>query len=133
VDSTISIFTISSNGTFAETAASPFGEAIGSNPLSLLVHPSGMFLYAANEQSSNIAAYTISSGTGAITVLSTSPFGSEAQPSFLAADPSGKYLLVGSQSSAGIQSFGIDGSTGSLNSIATYSTGNTPSSIVVIQ
>ena len=66
-------------------------------------------------------------------MLSTSPFASEAQPSFLAADPSGKYLLVGSQSSAGIQSFGIDGSTGSLNSIATYSTGNTPSSIVVIQ
>jgi 6-phosphogluconolactonase (cycloisomerase 2 family) len=87
----------------------------------------------ANEASNNIAVYTITSGTGALNVISTSPFGSEAQPAFLAADPSGKYLLVGSQSTAGIETFGIDISSGSLNTIATYSTGNTPTSIVVVQ
>lgn len=132
LDSTISIFMLGSSGTFTEASA-PFGEAIGANPQALLIHPSGTYLYVANEASNNIAVYTITSGTGALNVISTSPFGSEAQPAFLAADPSGKYLLVGSQSSAGIETFGIDISSGSLNTIATYSTGNTPTSIVVVQ
>lgn len=133
LDNSISIFTIDASGTFTETLDSPFGEAIGANPQSLLVDSSGTFLYVANTASNNIAAYKITSGTGSLTVLSTSPFASEAQPNFLVADPSGKYLLVGSQSSAGIEAFGIDQSSGSLNSIATYSTGSTPTSIAVLQ
>lgn len=135
---TISIFTLDPSGLFTVTANSPISNTSGINPLSLLVDSAGKFLYVANEGSGNITAYSIvTSTTDANTVtlnaVPTGPsFASEAQPNFLAADPNGKYLLVGGQSSAGIQSFGVDTSTGTLTSIATYSTGNNPSSIVVV-
>jgi 6-phosphogluconolactonase len=132
-DSTIGIFTIASNGTLTETSGSPFTDGTGASPLALLIDSSGTYLYVANEASNNIAVYTITSGTGALTQLSTSPFGSETAPSFLAEDPSGKYLLVGSQSSSGIQAFGVDTKTGTISTIATYATGNTPTSIVVVK
>lgn len=133
IDGTISIFMLSPSGTFTHTADSPFTDSLGANPLSLLVLPSGQFLYVADEGSNNIAAYTITSGTGALAAVNSAPFGSEAQPSFLAIDPSGKYLLVGGQSSSGLQAFGVDLGSGSLNTIASYSLGTAPTSIAVNQ
>ncbi|MGA9073744.1 MAG: beta-propeller fold lactonase family protein, partial [Candidatus Sulfotelmatobacter sp.] len=89
-------------------------------------------LYVTNQGSSNISTYSITSGTGFPVAITDSPFGSETQPSFLVLDPNGKYLYVGNQSgSAGIQAFGV--SSGSLNSIATYSVGNSPTSIAILQ
>jgi DNA-binding beta-propeller fold protein YncE len=102
------------------------------HPVALIVDQAGKYLYVANQGSSNISSYSITSGTGFPVAITDSPFGAESQPSFLVLDPSGKYLYVGNQTgSAGIQAFGI--SSGSLNSIATYSVGNTPMSIAVLQ
>ena len=129
-DNSISEFTIGSGGALAQLSGSPLGESFAA-PLSLLVDPSGKYLYVANEGSGNIAAYTIASG-GSLTLLSNSPFTTGSQPSFMVADPSGKYLLVGSQS-GGIQVFGLNSTNGTLSSVATYSAGNTPTSIVVMQ
>jgi 6-phosphogluconolactonase (cycloisomerase 2 family) len=101
----------------------------------MIFDPSGKYLYVANQGSNNVAAYSISS-TGLPEALTssttTNAFTTETSPSVLATDPSGKYLLVGNQgSSAGIQLFSI--SNGSLNTLSTYSVGNTPSSIAVLQ
>jgi 6-phosphogluconolactonase (cycloisomerase 2 family) len=102
------------------------------HPVALILDPKGSYLYVANQGSNNVSTYSITSGTGFPVQVTDSPFGSEAQPSFLAIDPSGKYLYVGNQAaSAGVQAFGI--ASGSLNSIATYSVGNTPTSIAVLQ
>ena len=89
----------------------------------------------ANQGSSNVAVYSISSTTGLPTILNSSTttgvFFTESSPSVLAADPGGEYLFVANQGgSAGIQSFSV--SSGNLTALYTYHVGNTPSSIVVL-
>jgi YVTN family beta-propeller protein len=98
-------------------------------PLALVVDPSGKYLYVANTGSNNITGYTISSG--ALTVLSTSPFGGISSPSSIAVDPNDKYLLVGSQSAGGIAVYRLNAGNGTLSSPATYSSGSSVTSIVV--
>jgi 6-phosphogluconolactonase len=129
--SSISIYSIASTGLLTQVPQSPLGDTF-QHPVALIVDPTGKFLYVANQGSNNISTYSITSGTGFPVAITDSPFGSESQPSFLVADPNGKYLYVGNQTgSAGIQAFGV--SSGSLNSIATYSVGNSPTSIAVLQ
>jgi 6-phosphogluconolactonase len=129
--SSISIYSIASTGLLTQVPQSPLADTF-LHPVALIVDPTGKFLYVANQGSSNISTYSITSGTGFPVAITDSPFGTESQPSFLVADPNGKYLYVGNQGgSAGIQAFGV--SSGSLNSIATYSVGNSPTSIAVLQ
>jgi len=129
-DNSISEFTIGSNGLLTLINGSPIGGTLN-NPFSLFVDVSNKYLFAANEGSGNLAAYTIGSG-GDLTLLTNSPFATGTQPSLVAGDPNGKYILVGTQS-GNVQVFGLDTSTGTLTSFATYSTGNGPSSIAVLQ
>ena len=127
----ISIYSIGSSGTLTQVPQSPLADPF-QHPVALIVDPTGNYLYVTNQGSSNISTYSITSGTGFPVAITDSPFGSETQPSFLVLDPNGKYLYVGNQSgSAGIQAFGV--SSGSLNSIATYSVGNSPTSIAILQ
>jgi 6-phosphogluconolactonase (cycloisomerase 2 family) len=127
----ISIFTIDSSGALTEAQGSPLADT-SKGPVNLLLDPAGAFLYVANQGSGNIGTYAITSGTGFPVAVTDSPFASETQPSFLAIDPNGKYLYVGNQSAgAGVQAFGI--ASGSLNAIATYSVGNSPTSIAVVE
>lgn len=134
----ISIYTIGSNGSLTQVTGSPLS-ANFSRPVALTVDPQGAYLYVANQgtgtgttTSSNIASFTISSTTGFPAEVTDSPFASESQSSFVVLDPKSPYLFVGNQASgAGIQAFGV--SAGSLNTIATYSVGNTPSSIAILQ
>ena len=135
---TISIFAISLPGTPPGTLSQVSGSPLASTytaPVSLILDSKGAYLYVANQGSSNVAVYSISSSTGLPAVLTTSAttgaFFTEGSPSSLVADPSGKYLFVGNQgTSAGIESFSVSG--GNLTSLYTYRVGNTPSSIAVL-
>ena len=131
LDNSISTFSIGATGALTEIAGSPVGETLTAAPVALLVDPSGKHLFVANEGSNNIAAYTISSG--ALTVLTNSPFGGVTSPNSIVADPSGKYLLVESGASSGaITVFRLDPSTGTLSAPASYSPGGTPTSITAV-
>lgn len=143
-DNTVSGYTINSDGSLTSISGFPVSGPLA-GPEALLIDPSGKFLYVANAISnspnvgSNLAAFSISSssstqGGGALTLLGNSPFGTNAQPSFIASDPNGKYLFVGNQASPiAIQSFSLTVGNGTLTSVASYSIGNTPTSIVVLQ
>ncbi len=132
-DSSISEFTISSSdGSLTALQNSPIGQTYIS-PVALLIDKSGKYLYVANQGSTNLSAYTIGSD-GALTVLSTSPFGTGSNPSFISIDSSGNYLFVGNQgSSAAVQSFSLQTSTGTLTSVQSYSVPGTATSIAVTQ
>jgi 6-phosphogluconolactonase (cycloisomerase 2 family) len=127
-DNTIAEFAVGSIGTLTPIG-SPIGQSNGVNPLSVVVDPSGTYLYVANEGSNNITAYTVASD-GSISPLATPTFTTATQPSFLLMDPNGKYLLVGNQSS-GIQVFSL--STGDLNTVTTFNTGSNPNSLAITQ
>jgi 6-phosphogluconolactonase len=126
-DNTISEFAINPDESLTQIAGSPLGESF-TGPVTLFIDKSGKYLYVSNQGSTNVAAYSIGSD-GGLTLLSGSPFGTGAQPGFLANDASGKYFFVGNQSA--IQSFSLDASSGALTSVGTYSTPQTPTSIVI--
>lgn len=130
-DNSISEFTISSsNGSLTPLQNSPIGQTFIS-PVALLIDKTGKYLYVANQGSTNLSAYSIGSD-GALTVLTSSPFGTGSNPSFISEDPSGNYLFVGNQgSSAAVQSFSLQSSTGTLTSVQSYTVPGTATSIAV--
>lgn len=138
-DNTISEFTIGPNGLLTPIPGSPIGETY-TGPVSLIVDPSGQYLYVANQQSSgNVAGYSIAS-SGALSLLSSSPYQTSAQPSFITSDPDGNFLFVGNLTKPVIESFCLASKSlscnqapglGSLTQVQKYSLIGTPTSIVV--
>ena len=71
-------FTFDAAGTLTQVANSPFNLSAGG--LFLVMEPSGSFFYIGNQSSTNIAAYTYDSGTGAPTAVTGSPFSTGSAP-----------------------------------------------------
>jgi 6-phosphogluconolactonase (cycloisomerase 2 family)/environmental stress-induced protein Ves len=94
------------------------GFAAGQNPRSVSIDPSGKFLYVANKTTSDVSAYAINAGTGALTQVTGSPFatgGTGARS--LTVDPSGKFLYVANDSSGNVSAFTINSGTGALTAV----------------
>ena len=79
-----------------------------SDPSWIAVHPSGKFLYAANEagKSSAVSAFRIDAKSGKLTLLNQMPSLGE-DPCYLSFDKTGKYVLVANYSSGTIAVFPI--------------------------
>jgi 6-phosphogluconolactonase len=129
IDSTVSEFSINSDGSLSPLLGSPLGQPY-TDAIALLIEKSGKFMYVANQGSANLTVFSIGSN-GGLNLQANSQFGTGAQPSFIAGDPSGKYLFVGNQSTPQVQSMSIDGSSGALTSVGTYVVPGTATSIVV--
>lgn len=87
----------------------------GKDPSWVVVHPSGKYLYAANEmgEGSTVSAYSIEPKSGKLTLLNSLPaLGKD--PCHLSFDRSGKFLLVANYSSGNVVVFpiGTDGKLG---------------------
>jgi 6-phosphogluconolactonase len=118
---TISVFTInSSSGALTPIGGSPFQMAINGFAYSLVVHPSGRFLYVSFPQSEEIAAWSINTSTGAITVIPGSPFPSGITsgdaPNSLLVTPSGGFLYALSGATA-VFGYSVDANSGALSPI----------------
>lgn len=79
------------------------------------------FLYAVNEFSNNISAYTINPNTGALTPVAGSPFATPALPHWMAVSPSGNfaYAVTDNSTVASLVTFSIDSRTGALTQSGT--------------
>jgi 6-phosphogluconolactonase (cycloisomerase 2 family) len=108
--STVSVVTTSN--TTAPTAP----VAAGLNPVALAADPAGKFLFAANQASNNISAYSIDGSTGALTAISGSPFATAASPGGLAAQSG--LLFVTHRGSGQISVFKYDASSGVLSAVS---------------
>jgi 6-phosphogluconolactonase (cycloisomerase 2 family) len=138
-DSTVSALAInSSDGSLVinSVPGSPFATCVttttacDNGPVSVALHPSGKYLYAANKSTNNVSAYRIDSSTGALTLFTSSPFAAGTAPEFASIDSTGKFLFVGNQSSTNITEFIIDPNTGGLPSTAPgANTGSAPTSM----
>jgi 6-phosphogluconolactonase len=79
----------------------------GSNPSFLAVDPTAKYLYAVNEGSSEVAAFSIAKGTGALTLLNrVSSMGNG--PAFVSVDKTGKYALVANYGGGNVNVFKIE-------------------------
>ncbi len=132
----VSVFSInSSNGTLTEISGSPFG--IETNPtgpqfgpISVSIDPSGRFAYVANS-SDTLSAYSIDSSTGALSLITGSPFATGDIPSAVTVDPTGRFLYNANLNTDNISAFTIDATTGALSPIGTIAAGDAPNSIAV--
>ena len=78
------------------------------DPSWVAVHPSGKFLYGANEagKASTVSAFAVDAKSGRLTLLNQIPSLGE-DPCYLSFDKTGKYLLVANYSSGSIAVFPI--------------------------
>ncbi len=103
--------------------------AAGTDPVSVVVDPSGKFAYVANSNSNDVSMYTINATTGALASIGTIAAGTA--PVSVAVDPSGKFAYVTNFSSNDVSMYSIDGTTGALTPIGTIAAGQSPTSIAV--
>jgi 6-phosphogluconolactonase (cycloisomerase 2 family) len=111
----------------------------GVDPSSVVVDPSGKYIYTANTADATLSALTLNSSTGVLVTISGSPFPSGGNgtingPTGIAVDPSGQSVYVCSASND-ISVFKII-SSGGLSAIAGSPfpiDGNAPNGIVVLQ
>jgi 6-phosphogluconolactonase len=96
-EDTVSAFILNSAGLISEVdhqqVAGKKALAVGNQPLSLVVTPSGKFVYVANYADNTVSAFAIDSATGKL-----SPIGPAVAagflPSFLVVHPSGNFLYA---------------------------------------
>jgi len=125
----------------------------GKRTRSLVMHPSGQFLYAPNAYSNTISAYAIDPATGKLTDLEGSPFPAgdifpvDAQlavltkfpvsaggvPYYVAMHPSGRFLYVTNWLGASLSAFHIDPDSGALSLLDDFPriTGISPYAVAV--
>ncbi|MCU7797827.1 MAG: lactonase family protein [Candidatus Thiodiazotropha sp. (ex Myrtea spinifera)] len=136
VTDNVSVFAVNSgSGVLTEISGSPFpielnptGPEFG--PISISIDPSGRFAYVANS-SDTLSAYSIDSSTGALTLLTGSPFATGDIPSSVIVDPTGRFLYNANLNTDNISAFAIDSVTGELTLTGTFAAGDAPNSIVV--
>jgi len=106
------------SGTLVEIAGSPYPVGVG--PYSLVVHPSGKFVYVANsgQLENDISLFDVASNGALTEITPRTPIGPNAsQPQLLAMDPAGGYLYCMNTGSNNISVFSIDSSNGVLTQV----------------
>ncbi len=109
-------FTLGSTGALTAVSGSPFAipgqTALNSRPFGIV--DTGSYVYAALSGSNQIAAFSIVSGTGALTPVPNSPFSAGVTPTALVFANSFLYAL----NDGGITGYSIDSSNGALSPVA---------------
>jgi 6-phosphogluconolactonase (cycloisomerase 2 family) len=128
----VSGYTINAlTGSLTLVSGSPF--AVGNEPRTVTIDPSGRFVYITNPFSDNISGFSINATTGNLAALSGSPFktGTGSSPWSVAIDPSGMFLCVTKIATNQVESFSIDPTSGNLTAISTQPTGMEAEGVVV--
>ncbi|HWY22894.1 MAG TPA: beta-propeller fold lactonase family protein [Candidatus Acidoferrum sp.] len=109
------------SGVLTQISGSPY--AVGQGAISLVLHPSGKFLYVANPgiggtAENDISLFTIArDGTLTEVTPRTSVAPSASQPKLLIMDPAGSFLYVMNTGSDNISVFSVDSGSGALTEV----------------
>ena len=106
------------SGYLTQLTGSPYAAGEGAN--SVVLHPSGKFLYTSNpgQGENDISLFSVSTnGTLKEVFPRTAVTPNASQPEFLAMDPAGNYLYVANAASENISVFSIDASAGTLSPV----------------
>ena len=138
---TVSAFSVDANGALTPIAGSPFatgGSGVGGGFFAAnraTIGTAGKFLFAANEQSSNISVFSIDPATGVLALVPGSPFltgGGSGSGVSLGVTPDNQFLFATSSGSNNITVFSI-APNGTLTAIAgsPFAVGGIPDGIKV--
>lgn len=129
------------SGTLTELAGTPY--TVGDGAYSVVIHPSGKFLYVANpgQNENDISLFDILSNgylneippRTTVAINGNGQPGGGTQPKLLVMDPAGNYLYVMNTQSDNISVFSIDSGTGVLTQVPTspFFIGLTPLDMVI--
>ena len=130
----VSLFTISTTGAIAEVTPRT---NVGSSPTLLAMDSAGAFLYVGNSGSGSISAFSIDSGTGALTEVAGSPFPIGLTPINMKESPSGSTLYVtggfsnGNVSAGIIEAFNLNQGVLSVVAGSPFLTGRNPFGLAI--
>jgi 6-phosphogluconolactonase (cycloisomerase 2 family) len=117
---TVSAFAVdTSSGSL--TPLSPATFATGKGPSSIVVDPTGGFIYVANNGGSNdVSAFSVDPATGILAPVAGSPFPAGANPLSLALGATGKFLFTANPDATNpsISGFNVDASSGALTPLS---------------
>jgi 6-phosphogluconolactonase len=135
-----SVFGFQQNSGEAISSTNPSSAGTTLQPASVVVHPSGNFLYVANFGSNDVTSYSRNVTTGVVTPLGTvPPVATGTGPIAMATDSAGQFLFVLNQAptqpEGSISVFSINTTRGLLTEIAgsPFPVGATPSAFAVSQ
>ncbi len=127
----------STTGALTPVPGSPFQTR--PHPQSILVEPSGRFVYVANTGGTfespdpSLSAYAIDPTTGTLAPVPGSPFPVEkgAVTHSVTIDPSGRFLYAANSGARNISAYTLDATTGALTSVpgSPYLTGGIPTRV----
>ncbi len=125
----IDVYSIGSDGSLTAVTGSPFSETSGNSPQTVLIDPTGQWVYVADvsDGPGTISAFALSSA-GALTEIAGSPFPSGQDSYSITGTPDGKYLYTNNLGTAGseILAYSVNTTTGALTALTTpaYPGGN---------
>ncbi|MDP1946426.1 MAG: beta-propeller fold lactonase family protein, partial [Nitrospirota bacterium] len=93
--------------------------AVGTNPVSVTVDPSGRFAYVVNQGANTVSVLAINGTTGALTTVGA-PIAAGTSPISISVEPRGQRAYVANFGSNNLSAFTIDGSTGALTALGTF-------------
>jgi 6-phosphogluconolactonase (cycloisomerase 2 family) len=123
--SSISVYSVAGSGALTANGAA-LSTGADSRPFGITVHNNGQFLIVSLNSSlisNNVNVYSIA-GNGLLTLLSSTPAGSQA--SGVAVDPSGNFLYVANYGSNNVTKFTFNQGTGALSGATNFATGLGP-------
>jgi 6-phosphogluconolactonase len=132
----VAVFSIGSGGALTPVNGTPF--AAGTGTFSVLLDPTGTYVYAANRSDSTISGFTIVPGATAVALalkpLTGSPYASGAAVQSLAIDRTGKYLLAAATGGdPDLTMYSFDATVaGKLDTVTSVATGVDPAGAVAI-
>ena len=127
---TLAGFEIGSTGALSEISGASV--SVGAEPNSVVVAPSGDFLYSADYKGGDISVFSIAASSGALAPVSGSPVTVACNPAQLAINVSGTLLFVNCAGSLTIPVYSV-GSSGGLTAITPLTGGATAGGIVLVR
>jgi 6-phosphogluconolactonase len=131
-----SAYVMSSFSIDAATGAPTFlsySSSLGAGTNGLATDSLGQFVYATQPAVNDVAGLGSDSMTGALTVLTDSPFPAETGPLSISIDPSGKFAYVANNTGNTVTAYSVNATTGDLDVIGGelgVATGTGPVSVV---
>jgi len=117
------------------TPTTPPTVATGWSPLSITVHPSGSFAYAANQDDGTISMHTVDRMSGVLTPTTPATVATGESPFGLTVAPSGKFAYAPNTYSENnsVSEYTVDANTGVLTATPTIIAiaGNQPTAVAI--
>ncbi len=120
-------------GDLTPLMGSPFGNVGGDNPQGIAVNPGGTFVVVANAATNNVSVMSLTSTTGLLNNVGSSPFAAGTMPVAVAITPSGQFVVVANQGSNNVSVYSMNTASGGLTPVSgsPFAAGSSPQAVAV--